>query len=61
MNKEDLKVGMKVLVKGKYDRGTSLVEILELGDGLMFTHKLVGLPFTIISCHKYTDIIKTVE
>lgn len=54
IKKEDLKVGMIVEVKGKYDRHPYDVEIIELGPGLNFSHKNKW----IISCHMYSDIIK---
>lgn len=59
MDKESLKVGMIVEVKGKYDRYPFLVRILELGKGCNFTHQAVGTPW-IISCHKYDDITRIV-
>lgn len=60
MDRSELEVGMIVGVKGKYDRYSYLVEILELGEGLNFTHRAVGTPW-IISCHMYEDIIGVFE
>lgn len=56
MKKEDLKVGMTVKIKGKYDRTAYCAEILELGE-IMFTHKARF----IISCSKYSDVLEIVK
>lgn len=53
-NKDNLEVGMIVEVKGKYDRAPYDVEIIELHDGLNFSHRHKW----IISCHMYKDIIR---
>ncbi|MGL6174870.1 MAG: hypothetical protein ACRC1P_09735 [Cellulosilyticaceae bacterium] len=58
-NKDTLKVGMVVEVLGRYDFKSSIVRIIELSDGLNFTHETLGMP-KIVSCHKYSDIVKVI-
>lgn len=55
MNKADLKIGMKVKVKGKHDIRPYVVEILDFGK-TTFAHK----SSFVISTHKYTDIIEII-
>ena len=57
MNRENLRVGMIVEVKGKYDTNSYPVEIIKLGERETFSHKSIGKT-CIISCHQYKDIIK---
>lgn len=54
ITREDLKVGMIVEVKGRWDRQPYDVEIIELGPGLSFSHRHRW----IISSHMYKDIIR---
>lgn len=56
MKKEDLKVGMMVKIKGKYDRSAYIAEVLELGE-VMFTHRAKF----IISCSKYSAVLEIIK
>lgn len=56
MDKNKLKIGMKVKVKGKYDRTPYIAEIIEHGK-IMFIYR----SNFIISCANYKDVLEIVE
>lgn len=56
INREDLKIGMKVVVQGKRDIRPYEVEILDFGEST-FVHK----SSFVISVHNYSDIVKINE